>query len=575
MVWLDSIADLQYYHAKAGIPCYCEILIYPGDMMLQGAFPKGSGSYTLTIETFSADGLTSYETSTANFSYYFALNPVTNQHFFNAQLNSFTGAMCTYACYVMKVQVTDTVTGLAVFTKWTERYCQSSCCDIARDITFSQEDDGIGTDVRVAFDEDGTSAPPTVPPVAAGGNFTECGEPLITLRTQFTCYDYFDGYYWATPSTVLSGSASFSFQIVTNMRGKLVKRPRAIERTYSYNCRLQKVESKRVYLFEAYEYFPAWKADEIELQLHSNQIYVDDVQYEYSSNTPFSMASECLDIFRLKTTLEDCIQRQVLGCNPDCETTNFDGAAKMFVLPSGYQGGYFYDENKNLIAEDYEGLLDYYRNTDGAYGVNEIATSPLSCETYGAFSVLSYGYVPNTFYYDAPVASNRVFATILESVEDICPTYGVTCASPVITYNWVEEQVCAAPEIGDYYVEEDTSEVITITGFGDWSDDGTTEGSLEAGYATITIGVGNPFYVEDPSSPDAPIYINGDIIALIGGNGRPANNQTFTSSNSVLTDDNVLTIDTNGFVRYFGEATTATPTEATINIIGLTYYINQ
>lgn len=573
MVWLDSVSQLQYYNMPVGGLCYCDILVYPSDLMLQGAFTKGSGNYSIVFQTYSANGLIAYETSTANFAYYFALNPVTQQHFFNAQLKSFTSAMCQYACYILRVTVTDTSSGNVVFDKYTERYCQSSCCDLARDISVVQTEISDNPEPAIGGD---TAQAPTVPTFSQNTKETECGDPLITLRTRFTCYDYFDGYYWGTPTNVLSGSADFTFEIITNMRGKLAKRPRSIERTYSFNCRLQRVESKRVYLFEAYEYFPAWKADEIELQLHSNLIYVDDAQYEYSSNTPFTMASECLDIFRLKTTLEDCTQRQVFGCNPDCDTTNFDGAAKMFVVPSGYTGdGYFYDENKQLIAQSYEELLDYYRNTDGAYGVNEIATSPLSCETYGAFSVLSYGYVPNSFYYDAPVASNRVFGIILDSADDICPTYGVTCASPVITEYYVEEQVCTAPVITEYYVEEDMSEVITITGYGDWVDDGTTEGTLSSGYATITIGVGNSFYVEDPASPSAPVYINGDIIAVIGGNGRPTNNQTFTSNNSVLTGDNILVIESSGFVRYFGEATDATPTESTIIITNLTYYVDQ
>lgn len=573
MIWLDSIEDLQYYHLKSGQPCYCEILIFPSDLMLQGAFTKGSGNYTLTIQTYSADGLTSYETATTNYAYYFAVNPVTQQHFFNAQLKSFTSAMCQYACYILRATVTDNGSGNVVFDKFTERYCQSSCCDLARDITFTQT--GIGDDTQ-PFIQGDTSVAPVIPAFTANVKQTECGDPLITLRTRFTCYDYFDGYYWGTPSTVLSGSADFTFEIITNMRGKLVKRPRNIERTYSFNCRLQRVESKRVYLFEAYEYFPAWKADEIELQLHSNLIYVDDVQYQYSSNTPFTMANECLDIFRLKTTLEDCVQRQVFGCNPDCETVNFDGAAKMFVIPSGYQDGYFYDENKQLIAQNYDELLDYYRNTDGAYGVSELATSPLSCETYGAFSVQSYGYVPNSFYYDAPVASNRVFGTILESVEDICPTYGTTCASPVIGSYYVEEQVCTAPVIGSYYVEEDNSEVIYITGFGDWETfGGGTEGSLSSGVATVSIYVRNTTYATDPSSPSAPVYINGDIIAVIGGNGRPLNNQTFNSTNSVMTGTDILTIETNGFVRFFGEASNITETDANIIIDDLIYTVNQ
>src|ERR1700754_1398338 len=107
MIWLDNIQDLQYYHPIKDMPCYCEILLFPNDMILQGAFNPGSGSYTLLLEVMSADGLMVYADGTANFSYYFAANPLTGQHFFNAQLNSFVPAMCTHVCYIVHAKVTD------------------------------------------------------------------------------------------------------------------------------------------------------------------------------------------------------------------------------------------------------------------------------------------------------------------------------------------------------------------------------------------------------------------------------------------------------------------------------------
>lgn len=555
MIWLNSIDELQYYNQSPLVPCYCSILYYANDAILQGSFTPGTGSYTLAIQTLSADGLTTYETSTSNFSYYFFVNPITNEHTFNARLNSFTSAMCTHACWILRVTVMNG--SAVVFDKYTERYCQSSCCDTARNITFND-----GTD-----DDTFTEFTPVLPPLVSG-KVTECGEPLITLRSVHTCMDM-DGNYYPIPDSTLSGSASFGYQKLVNMRGRIVKRPRNIERTYSFNCRLQRVESQRVYLFEGYEYFPAWASDEIETMLSATEIYVDNVRYEYSTGTPFEMASECKDVFRLKTTLSDCIQRQVLGCDPNCAPSNFDGAAKMYVIPSEYQGGYFYDENKALIAQDYDELLSYFRNLDGAYGVNEIATSPLSCETFGAFSLNTYGYVPGSFYYDMPINGNRVYAIRLDSADEICPTYGQTCAAPVITFNWVEEQICADPVITYYWVEDDMSETITITGHGDWSNDGTSEGTVVSGYATITIGVGNPFYV--PGSPASPVFVNGEIIAVLSVEGRPLNSVFLDSSNSILPDDVSVSIEPNGFVRYYGEATELEEDQAKIIITNLTY----
>lgn len=570
MVWLNSISELQYYNQPIDIPCYCSTLIYANDMTLQGSFPASSGSYTLVMQTLSADGLTTYETSTANFGYYFGVNPITAEHFFNARLNAFTSIMCTYACYIIHATVTDNITGVIVFDKYTERYCQASCCDIARDITFAQ--DGIDGGVGVADNPTtATGVAPVLPPSLS--KVSECGDPIITLRTAFTCYDYFDGYYYAIPNTVLSGDATFSYQRITNMRGKIAKRPRSIERTYSFNCRLQRVESQRVYVFEGYEYFPAWAADEIESQLHSNVIYVDDVQYQFNGGTPFSMASDCKDVFRLKTELADCVQRQVFGCNTDCVTTNFDGAARIYIVPSAYQDGYFYSEDRQLIAQNYDELLDYFRGLDGAVSVAEVATSPLSCEVFGAFTITGYGYIPSSFYYDYPINSNRVFGTVLDSVDEICPTYGVTCASPVTGAYYVEEQICAAPVTGSYYVEDDNSDVINITGYGDWSNDGTSGGTVDSGVATITIGVGNPFLIANPDSPAAPVFVNGDIIAVIGSNGRPDITLYFDSDNSILPEDVSVSIEPNGFVRYYGEATDTATDQAIITIENLVYYL--
>lgn len=571
MVWLNSILELQYYNSPVGVPCYCAILYHASDLVLQGSFNKGSGSYTISIQTYTADGLTSLETSTSNFSYYFFNNPLTQQHVFNARLNSFTSIMCTRACYIIRVTVTDSSTNAVVFDKYTERYCQASCCDTARNITFDQENIIISPIINTVAVES-TLIASEEPPVLASDirKFTECGEPLITLRSVYACMDL-DGNYYPIPATTLSGSATFGYQKITNMRGKVAKRPRTIDVTYSFNCRLQRIESQRVYLFEGYEYFPAWAADEIENQLSASEIYVDDVQYRYNGGAPFSMASECKDVFRLKTQLADCVQRQVFGCTPECTVSNFDGAAKMYVVPSGYQGGYFYDESRALIAQDYDELLDYFRNLDGVYGVNELATSPLSCETYAAFSLLTYGYAPVSFYYDQPTNANRIYGTILESIDEICPTYGQTCAAPVITQTYVEEQVCASPEITEWYVSDDNSDVVIVTGHGDWSDNGTSGGTVDSGVVTLTINVGNGFYVTNPDSPAAPAMINGDIIAVIGSNGWPDIPLYFDSDNSVLTGDNSLSIEPNGFVRYFGEATELTEFQANIVVIDLVY----
>ena len=89
MIWIDNINQLQYYNQPKGVPCYCDIIAYPADLTLQGAFNAGSGSYTIVIEIIKADGTVVFETVTSYFEYYFAKNSFTGQHFFNARLKAF------------------------------------------------------------------------------------------------------------------------------------------------------------------------------------------------------------------------------------------------------------------------------------------------------------------------------------------------------------------------------------------------------------------------------------------------------------------------------------------------------
>lgn len=555
MIWLSSISQLQYYSTVPGIPCYCEILVYPNDLYLQGQFPASSGTYTLNIYTYSADGLTEYEDVTSKFSYYFAQNPVTYRHFFNARLNAYANSMCQYLCWILRAVVTDTASGQIVFDSYTERYCQSSCCDLAREIEGGQE--GIGAEYQTTIGDPGSTTVTTL----SFPKQTECGDPIITISAVSPCTDL-EGNYFGTPTTVYSGSATFNYALISNFRGRIVKRPRTIERTYSFNCRLQRVEAQRVYALEGFEHFPQWKADEIETQLANKTIFIDGVQYEYNGGTPFSMANNCHNIFRLQAEMSDCIQRKVYGCQDGCITLNYDGAMMMYVVPEGYADGFFYDENGALIAEDYEGLLNYFRNLDGVYELNELATSPLSCEVYGAFSISGYGYIPVSFYYDFPIPTNRIYGEVLEAAEDICVP--APCPIPSTDYYYVEDQICATPETDYYYVENQTTDLFTVVGYGDWQDDGASEGTVANGIATLTLSLINLNQTEDPSSPAAPVEIPSQVVAVIGGNGRPDIGLPFNSDNSELTGDNQLYIDTNGFVYYFGEATDATPTQITL-----------
>jgi hypothetical protein len=564
MIWIDNILQLQYYNQPKDVPCYCDIIIFPYDLTLQGSFAAGGGSYSIAIDVLSANGLTMYENATSYFDYYFAVNPVTGQHFFNARLKAFAPSMCTHACYILHVTVARS--GNVVFDKYTERYCQSSCCDLARDINIAQ--DSIITGGGGGPLSDGTTT-------TANPKQSECGDPLITLTTRFDCYDKFSGAYYGTPSDVLSGSANFSYYKFTNMRGRIVKRPREITREYSYNCRLQKVESKHVFLLQGYEYFPQWKMDEIETQLHSTEIYVEGIRYEYAGGTPFTQLHNCREVFKLETELESCTIRQMFGCGEPCgQATNFDGSMQAFVIPAAYQGGAFYNESKMKVADDYDQLLLYFRGLDGMAALNDIDVSGLDCDVYKAFGITGAGYLPGSLYYDAPVAANRVFAVRLAGEEEICLQFAPLCARPVIVPGdiVVEDQPCIVPEPGTPVVAAMTATEVNVNGYGSWAvQPAGTEVHVADSIVTLNLLVANSTITEDPDHPGDPVYIAGHFIAVLGGAARPAADVVLNSSNSALTGDTLLRIDTHGLVQYVGNSTLADATHIEIQLTNITY----
>jgi hypothetical protein len=562
MIWIDNISQLQYYNQPKDVPCYCEVIIFPSDLMLQGSMSAGGGSYSIQVDVMSANGLTVYENATSYFEYYFAVNPINGNHFFNARLKSFAPSMCSHACYILRVKVTRD--GNVVFDKYTERYCQSTCCDLARDITVSQS--AIVPTV-------GSGSTDT--PVTSYPKQTECGDPLITITSRFDCYDKFTGEYYGNPPVVISGSASFTYYKFSNIRGRIVKRPREITREYSMNCRLQLVESKPVYLLEGYEYFPPWKMEEIEGQLHATEIYVEGKRYEYSGGSPFKQLHNCREVFKLETTLEQCLTRQLFGCPDPCDSgTNYDGMAAMFVIPEGYQGGGFFNESKVLIADDYEQLLTYIRSMDGMTGLNDIDLSGLDCNVYKAFSISGNGYLPGSFYYDSPTGGNRVYGTVLNSVDDICRNYAPACAKPVLVVDDVviEDQPCVAPELGEAIIEEMLILTANVDGYGDWEViEADTEVTVADGIVTLALKVITDTITEDPDNPGVNLFIGNPVIAVLGAAARPAQDVFLNDTNSALPDGALLHISTHGLVRYVGYTTAVSDDDVTIQLTNIHY----
>lgn len=569
MQWFNSISELEYYNTVPNIGCYCDPLVYPSDITLQGFLYNGANPYTVTLYTYSADGLTQYENSTSFFSVYTAKDTL-NRDYFNARLNQFTTNMCTHKCFLIRAVVT-TSNGSVVFDKYTSRYCQSDCCDTVRGVTYSQ--DGIA--------QPSSGDAPFTNPVQPVGT---CGQPLIRIISRFDCIDNFTGNFFADPVVLYSGTADFNYTVITSCTGRIVRRPRDIRREISYNCRLQQTESEPTYLLESYDMFPAWKMYEIEGQLHANHIWVDNYidnpipEYVFNGGQPFEKitgANSCTEVFKLSVTLNGCVQRQIYGCVEDCTGTGMG----FIIIPASYQETGFYDDNGLFVAAILDGgtaspyvtgLLQWLMSQDGITSATEVDITGFECEpyTYAIVQITGTGLIPNSIYMDAPVGANRLFTVIANSTADLCGYIGaIPCPMPVNDTVTISTFACATPVNDTVIITEITPTTLTISDYGNWLQNSSTA-SLYTNQVTFDLDTTNTAVIV---AMGEDYLFSGDIIGTVSAEGRPATLQALTGG--VLPADTTVTIDSTGAIRYYGSVNAAVANEIDIVITGLTYTV--
>lgn len=539
MIFLNSISQLQYYNSNDQFPCYCELLAYPSDLTLQSTFPTytNTSGYTVQVFIYSADGLTQYEEATSYFSFYvFPYNGLR----FNLQLNSFSPAMCAYGCWILRVIISNGATN--VFDKYTDRYCQAACCDVPRGITAIQENVGHRDNAL------GTSDVPAVIPVG------ECGQKLIRIRTYFDCYDAFSNEYYQIPGTVYSGSASFAFQKITNIAGRIVERERAITRDISYNCRLQRSESFTPYLLESIGWsknaiFPTWKKHELENQFHAPHFFIGDFttekEYQFSGGSVVKrivITGLCSEMYRLETTIQDCSIRQTFGCDDPCAIIG----SLTFIIPPNYSGQGFYDENRQLIGYSIPDLIIWYSGQNGIVSVTDASSD--YTDGYGAILVQSNGYIPTSFYFDAITNTNRVYGAINPTIEPI----------PCIQFNagiiTIEDNICEDVTPGIITMSNTPEVTATITGFGDWIEDPTESNIvISSGTARMNLKVHNGLRGKaDPVLSIFTLTVSGTTDTLIDGrflrndamrvtiNRLDGTTDTYNNANYTVTDTTLV-----------------------------------
>lgn len=552
MNFFPSISDLEYYHAPKGIACYCEQLLTPVDLLLQAALDfNGNGSYTMLIEVMSPDGLTVYEDATAYFSYYFFTNPNNGKHTANIRLDSFSPAMCDHPCWILHIRI-STATNIH-FDKYTQRYCNTACCALPTDI-------GITQGLIVPPPNDDIAIVTTLPNDPPPAN--PCGTEYIVLRTYYDCYDNQTGDFYGEPGVILSGDPTFTFYRITTVEGKIQQKEWEVLREYSFNCRLQRTESTRLHELQTYVAIPRWKMIEITNQLHAPYIYVNDVRYEYNGGTPFEkldLDNTCDYNYKLLTDLNECKIWQIFGCGEPCNTTGSSFAA--FVIQSA---GFIYNENRQVIGENVTDLAEYFRNLTGVTDVTEI--TPSECAFAYAITIQYSGYLPNSIYVGGTLQRNRVFALTEEQFDDICTVIDNECALPEIGVITMAEQTCADPVIGVITMQEYDVLTVDVFLFPNWVDTGATAATVSQGVAYVRLEIESPDYPMS-GSPAQPSLIPGVIVAQVDLAGRPISVFAFTdANNATVPADTTVTIDENGYIRYYGYPTSSDLTNGYIDV---------
>lgn len=137
MIWIDSIEDLQYYNQPPDMPCYCDELFDPSEILLQANLGTlGSSANDVTVELYSADGLTSISDITASFEWYL-FQGNNGIWYVNIQGVNFPESMCLQKCFILRVTITSRTAELPLFSKFTERYCLDSCCIVPSSISIT------------------------------------------------------------------------------------------------------------------------------------------------------------------------------------------------------------------------------------------------------------------------------------------------------------------------------------------------------------------------------------------------------------------------------------------------------
>lgn len=342
---------------------------------------------------------------------------------------------------------------------------------------------------------------------------TSCNKPVIKLVTTTECTDQIGDSYYGTGDIIDGsvGATQFPFQKITNLRGFIKDIPREIIRQNSLNCRVQKVSSSVKYDLQGGDAYPSWKMRELEEMFHGKQIIVDGQEVLFSGGTMFTeLGSGCPQLYRLRTTIEECRKEQIYGCQSECTPNCY-----FFRIPSNIVTQNFFNEAGAQIASNYNQLLEWYRNQSNVKEVIDVEeVLQIACDYYKVFKVIATGYIPSFIFFDNPSQTNKVYGVSLDCDQ---PDYSKLCGN-------IDNRSCGALDLDIPFVFELECGAITITDtdvfeissgcgvapFPNWQQHtGTTSIIVSGNLRTLNLSVYNEDY---PGVPP----IEGSLDYLIG-----------------------------------------------------------
>jgi len=536
MIFVNNITDLSYYHDNPQWGCYGEPILQPTDILLQAnGFNITSPISGASVFIYVCDLAGVFqEDATAYFTYNLRSIVIggTTYYYYNIAGSNFSPYMVANRCFTLRVIVTDGGGLGIVFDKYTEKYEIRNVNPALVEPTLLI--DGVSQVPCIPFDNPQRCIAP--------------GSGLVDVRVSFGCIDAYNGDIYGEGTIISNTGEPFLFIRRSLVGGRMRPIPSTIIREVSINCRTQRTEITPMWEFQGASAFPEWKMLEIEGMLLAPDIYIDGQKFQSDGGMPFEQAGppvNCQYVYRLKASFNLCKQWQVYGCAVSCESL-----ASYYAIPRPFSR--VYDDALRLVAEDVDGLLQYFSSIPGTTVAVDTGYI-LPCPNEAVLKVQSSGVLPKYLYLDQPIPSQRVFSkqlpSTLTNVSVLCN--GITnnnqVITPVVTGEDDEAIQVTTPNViseDDVSANAYTAQIGAAT---DWTlDNNFTSGVSFMGEVTLNLslstGVAQPYSM--------------NYVATISGPARPTADRMISYiDNGNVPYAGVLQILTTGEIYYTGPAT--------------------